>query len=167
MTLFLRPVSFNAAKKWVGANHRHSPMPNGWKFGAAIYEEDRQVGVVMAKPPAVPQLDDGFTLEIHRLCTDGTRNACSFGYAAMIRAAKALGFCKVITYTLDEESGASLKAVGFKVARRAASTDWIGKYGDKAYCRTSGTVRIRWELEWSEPPGPTPDTEVEQLHLIV
>lgn len=72
-------------------------------------------------------LDDGFTLEVNRLCSDGTRNACSFLYAAAARAAKELGYRKIITYTLDTENGASLRAAGWTNAGIAGGKVWTGK----------------------------------------
>ena len=71
-------------------------------------------------------LDDGFTLEVNRLCSDGTKNACSILYAAAARAARAMGYRKIITYTLDTESGASLRATGWTNAGLAGGKAWTG-----------------------------------------
>jgi hypothetical protein len=79
-----------------------------------LEEDGRLIGVVTAGYPIARANDDGFTLEITRCCVlDGKRNANSTLYAAALRAARAMGFRRVITYSLPEESGASLKAVGF------------------------------------------------------
>ena len=64
---------------------------------------------LLSQPPVSRYLDDGHTLEVNRLCTDGTKNACSFLYAAAWRAARAMGYRKIVTYILDTESGASLR----------------------------------------------------------
>lgn len=72
-------------------------------------------------------LDDGWTLEVTRLCTDGSRNACSMLYAAAWRAARAMGYHKLITYILDSENGASLKAAGWKCVGKAGGLRWTGK----------------------------------------
>lgn len=162
MSLNLRPISFNAAKKWVGEHHRHSSMPNGWKFGAAIYDNERMCGVVMCKPPTARMLDDGFTLEIQRLCTDGTRNACSFAYASMVRVAKELGYKRVVTYTREEESGSSLKAVGFQCVAGGIAEDWSRRWGPRN--NVAGTPRLRWELQWAEIP--TMADERERLFAV-
>lgn len=151
--LNIRPISFNAAKRWVEEYHRHSHSPHGWKFGAAIYEDERMVGVVMAKPPTARMADDGYTLEISRLCTDGTANACSFGYAAMVRAAKALGYCRVITYTLPTESGSSLRAIGFQIVGVVRPENWVRRRGAESRYITETIERIRWELQWSPLPA--------------
>lgn len=72
-------------------------------------------------------MDDGVTCEVNRLCTDGTYNACSMLYGACCRAAKAMGYKKIITYTLQSENGASLKASGFICDGEAGGTHWTGK----------------------------------------
>jgi hypothetical protein len=80
-----------------------------------LEEEGRLIGVVTAGKPIARANDDGHTLEITRCCVlEGKKNASSKLYAAAIRAARATGFLRVITYSLPEESGASLKAVGFQ-----------------------------------------------------
>ena len=85
------------------------------------------VGVAITGRPVSRYLDDGLTLEINRLCTDGTRNACSFLYGAAARAAKAMGYRKIITYILDTEDGASLRAARWTCAGLAGGKEWTGK----------------------------------------
>jgi len=84
-------------------------------------------GVAIVGRPVSRYLDDGLTLEVTRLCTDGTKNACSFLYGAAWRAAKALGYKKIITYTLATETGASLKATGWICEGMAGGLRWTGK----------------------------------------
>ena len=74
----------------------------------------------------IDYLDDGWTLEVNRLCTTGEKNACSILYAASARAAKAMGYRKIITYTLDSESGSSLRAAGWNCAGLAGGKCWTG-----------------------------------------
>ena len=71
--------------------------------------------------------DDGLTLEINRVCTNGFPNACSMLYGASCRVARAMGYKKVVTYTLCSENGASLKASNFKCEGEAGKTHWTGK----------------------------------------
>ena len=78
------------------------------------------VGVAVAGRPIARHLDDGLTIEIVRVCTDGTRNACSKLYGACVRIAKDMGYKKVITYILDTEDGASVKSANFKLAKENA-----------------------------------------------
>ena len=84
------------------------------------------MGVVIAGRPVSRYLDDGFTLEVTRLCTLGGRNVCSFLYAAAARTAKAMGYRKIITYTLDTENGASIRAAGWTCVGSAGGKHWTG-----------------------------------------
>ena len=85
------------------------------------------MGVVIAGRPVSRYLDDGLTLEVNRLCTTGEKNACSMLYAAAARAAKAMGYRKIITYTLDNEPGTSLRAAGWTCMGRAGGKRWAGQ----------------------------------------
>lgn len=84
------------------------------------------MGVAIVGRPVSRYLDDGWTLEVNRLCTDGTRNACSFLYAAAWRATRNMGYKKLITYILDTEKGTSLKAAGWKCVGEADGKRWTG-----------------------------------------
>lgn len=120
--LELRPCDLKTARSFVGENHRHNKPPNGHKFSVACYEitpeAERLCGVAMVGRPVARLLDDGLTVEITRNCTDGTYNACSMLYGACCRAAKALGYKRIITYTLESEPGTSLKASGWTLDQR-------------------------------------------------
>lgn len=126
MTLELVPVDLATAKRFVGKLHRHNLPPVSWKFGVGVAHEGGElVGVAIAGRPVARNLDDGFTLEVTRTCTDGTRNANSMLYGAMARAAKALGYRTLYTYTLAEEPGSSLRAVGWQPdAQLPAAPTW-------------------------------------------
>lgn len=84
-------------------------------------------GVAVCGRPVSRYLDDGRTLEINRLCTDGTKNACSMLYGGCCRVAKAMGYKKVITYILETEDGTSLKASNFTCEGKAGGTHWTGE----------------------------------------
>jgi hypothetical protein len=90
--------------------------------GAAV--DGRLVGVAIAGRPVARRLDDGKTLAVLRVCTDGTRNANSFLYGRVKQIALLMGYGKVITYTLEEESGASLRAVGAEVVGKVQPKEW-------------------------------------------
>ena len=111
--LEIRPVTLKAANDYVAAHHRHNRPTAGHKFSVACYEGERLCGVAIAGQPIDRKLDDGLTIEIRRVCTDGTPNACSMLYGACCRVAKAMGYKRVVTYTLVSEPGASLRASGF------------------------------------------------------
>ena len=89
------------------------------------------MGVAVCGRPVARRLDDGYTLEVNRLCTDGTPNACSILYAAAYRAARAMGYNKVITYILDTENGSSLKAAGYVCEGKAGGLEWNGAKAPK------------------------------------
>ncbi len=68
--------------------------------------------------------DDGATAEVTRLCTDGTKDACSFLYGAAARAAFALGFRRIGTYILASEPGTSLTAAGWRLIGERGGGSW-------------------------------------------
>lgn len=107
------PITFRAACAFITKHHRHNKPPRGWKFGVGLEADGKLVGVATAGRPVARHLDNGFTLEINRTCTDGTPNANSKLYGACWKAAKAMGYTRVITYTQAGESGSSLKAAGW------------------------------------------------------
>ena len=121
------PVSLAEANEFVLEHHRHHKPVVGHKFSIGCTDGEKIVGVAIVGRPVSRFLDDGWTLEVTRLCTDGTRNACSMLYAAAWRAARAMGYKKVITYILESENGASVKAAGFKCVGEAGGLRWTGK----------------------------------------
>lgn len=125
--LSLRPVSLKEANAFVAKHHRHHRPVTGHKFSIGCTLDGRLAGVAIAGRPVSRYLDNGLTLEVTRLCTTGEKNACSMLYAAAARAAKAMGYKKIITYTLDTEHGASLRAAGWICAGPAGGIRWTGK----------------------------------------
>ena len=107
--LTLTPVALATANAFVNAHHRHHKATAGHKFSIGCAKDG-----------------DGWTLEVNRLCTTGEKNACSILYAASARAAKAMGYRKIITYTLDSENGSSLRAAGWSCAGMAGGKCWTG-----------------------------------------
>ena len=122
----IRPITLKEANEYVNKHHRHHKGTVGHKFSIACYDDDRLVGVAICGRPVSRYLDDGFTCEINRLCTDGTRNACSILYGACARVAKGMGYHRIITYILESENGASLKASNFTCEGVAGGTHWTG-----------------------------------------
>lgn len=111
----VRPISQNAASPWMKENHRHLKRKvTGWLFGVEILDDyGNRIGVAICGRPAARMLQDGRTCEITRVATDGHRNACSFAYGALRRAAASLGYERVYTYTRVDEPGVSPRAAGF------------------------------------------------------
>lgn len=125
--LELTPVSLADANAFVEKHHRHHKPVIGHKFSIGVRCDGRLAGVAIVGRPVSRYLDNGLTLEVNRLCTDGAKNACSFLYAAAWRAVKAMGYKKLITYILDTEDGASVRAAGFRCAGLAGGKRWTGK----------------------------------------
>ncbi len=124
--LTLVPVTLAEANAFVAAHHRHHGPVVGHRFSIGCMADGELVGVAIVGRPVSRYLDNGLTAEVTRLCTDGTRNACSILYAASARAARAMGFRKIITYTLDTESGTSLRAAGWHCEGPAGGKQWTG-----------------------------------------
>ena len=80
--LSLCPVSLAEANAFVAEHHRHHKPVRGHKFSLGCMVNGQLVGVAIVGRPVSRYLDDGLTLEVNRLCTDGTQNACSFLYGA-------------------------------------------------------------------------------------
>ena len=125
--LALTPISLREANAFVERNHRHHKPVVGHKFSIGCMQAGRLVGVAIMGRPVSRYLDDGLTLEVNRLCTTGAENACSMLYGAAARAARAMGYQKIITYTLDTEPGTSLRAAGWQCAGPAGGERWTGK----------------------------------------
>ena len=122
--LSITPISLEEANAFVQIHHRHHKPVVGHKFSIAVSEEDKVVGVAIVGRPVSRMLDNGWVLEVNRCCTDGTKNACSMLYGAAWRAAKALGYRRLITYTLPGEGGASLKASGWTCVGERGGGNW-------------------------------------------
>jgi hypothetical protein len=112
-SLDLQPITYKEACLFIEQHHRHHLPPQGWKFGIAVNDGEKVVGVITIGRPVARHLDDGLTLEVTRCCTDGTKNASSKLYSAAWRAGKSMGYKRMITYTLATEGGASLRASGW------------------------------------------------------
>lgn len=119
MTLELVPISLDEANAFVEQHHRHHKAARGCISSVAVAAGGTVVGVAIIGRPVSRHLQDGWTAEVVRVATDGTRNACSMLYGAAWRAVRALGYRRLVTYTLPEEGGASLRASGFALIGEA------------------------------------------------
>jgi hypothetical protein len=118
------PTTQAEAKAFVARHHRHHKPPLGSVFQLAVAKGEDVCGVAIVGRPVARGLQDGWTLEVTRLCTDGTKNASSKLYAAAWRAARALGYRRLVTYILEEESGTSLNAAGWRCVAKTAGGSW-------------------------------------------
>jgi hypothetical protein len=117
-------IEFADAAAFVAEHHRHHTPPQGHLFSIAAYEGERLCGVVIVGRPVSRHRQDGLTAEVTRLCTDGTKDACSFLYGRAVRAALALGYRRIGTYTLKSEPGTSLRAAGWRVVAEIKGRSW-------------------------------------------
>lgn len=129
--LTIKPISIAKANAFVEQNHRHHGAKTGCRFALSVWSENELHGVAICSNPVARNADDGLTLEVARLCTDGTRNACSILYGACARVAKEMGFRKIQTYILESECGASLKASGWECEGEAGRTSWNDKWASE------------------------------------
>lgn len=118
------PITQAEAKEFVAQHHRHNSPPVGDVFRLAVAQKGTVHGVAIVGRPVARHMCDGWTLEVTRCCTDGARNACSMLYGAAWRAAKALGYRRLITYTRDGEPGTSLRAAGWVVVAEVKGRSW-------------------------------------------
>ncbi len=113
--LKVKPIDLKTANRYVEENHRHNGKVLIHRFSIAVYDDDRLCGVAICGNPLARKLDDGKTIEVRRVCTDGTKNACSILYGRCARIAKEMGWERIITYLLETESGVSLRASGWQI----------------------------------------------------
>ena len=122
--LMLERIGLDESNAFVAAHHRHHRPVVGHLFSIGASFNGKIVGVVIVGRPVSRRRDDGETAEVTRLCTDGTRNACSFLYGAAARAAFALGFKRIGTYILASEPGTSLTATGWRLIGETPGRSW-------------------------------------------
>lgn len=124
MKLASAPITLVEANAFVDQHHRHHKPVVGHKFSIGAALGDKIVGVVIVGRPVSRHRDDDATLEVTRLCSDGTRNACSFLYGAAARATFALGYQRIGTYILKSEPGTSLTAAGWRLIGETPGKSW-------------------------------------------
>lgn len=139
------PCNLAEANEFVRRHHRHHKPVPGAKFSIAVAVNDVIVGVAIVGRPVAWMLDDGFTLEVIRTCTDGTKNANSMLYGAAWRAARAMGYRRLGTYTLPEESGASLRAAGWRCLGEAGGGSWNRPSRPRVDLHPT-QAKLRWEM---------------------
>ena len=142
---YIIPISLRQANEYVLEHHRHHKAVRGCKFCVGLKVDSDMVGVAICGRPVSRHYDNGKTIEINRLCTNGYPNACSKLYGACVRIAKEMGYKKIITYTLESEDGASLKASNFVCEGIAGGKIWTG-----SRCRDNGVpkeMKKRWVKE--------------------
>lgn len=149
MSLTAVPISAKEAMEFVENFHRHNKSPKFAIFSVGVSDGKELVGVAIVNRPVARMLDDGETLEVVRCCVNenAPKGACSFLYARCWQAAKALGWKRLVTYTLQSESGASLRGAGWKVVaeiKERNPADWQSRPG-RDWQPVVGQAKLRWE----------------------
>lgn len=142
--LSLVPMTRAAANEWIAQTHRHLGPVVGDVIRVGIARNGAVVGVAVAGRPVARMLDDGQTLEVTRVAvTDGVPHGCSMLYGALARAAAALGYWRVVTYTRQDEPGTSLRAAGWACEGAAGGGEWTCPSRERAAARQS-IGKVRW-----------------------
>lgn len=124
MSLDLVPMTITDAKAYITRVHRHHKAPQGGLFAIGAARDGEVVGVVVVGRPVARNAADTWTAEVTRLASDGSRNVCSLLYGAAWRAARAMGYRRLITYTLTSEPGTSLRAAGWRLVGETSGGSW-------------------------------------------
>ncbi len=138
------PMTLGEARAYVEDHHRHHPAPVGGLFALGVAGDGELRGVAIVGRPVARRLQDGFTAEVTRVATDGTRNACSALYGAAWRACRALGWRRLVTYTLKREPGTSLRAAGWRTVAEVRGRSWSCPSRPRVD-RHPTQEKIRWE----------------------
>lgn len=149
MSIVALPVTLREACEFVQNFHRHNKAPQGGIFAIGAGDGQRMVGVAIVGRPVARNLDDSLTAEVTRVCVldDAPKGACSFLYGCCWRAAKAMGYVRIVTYTLQSESGASLRGAGWKVIAELKPNDpaqWQSR-ANRTWQPVVGQAKFRWE----------------------
>lgn len=141
------PLTLSAAHVFVNRYHRHNKASQGGLFAVGLARDGEIVGAATAGRPVARRLADAWTVEVTRCCVvEGIKNGCSMLYRALWRAARALGYKKCITYTLQRESGASLRGAGFiLVVGECGGGSWTRRERPRVDRHELG-LKMRWEI---------------------
>jgi hypothetical protein len=146
LRLTIVPLPLGEANAFVALHHRHHAPVVGHKFALGVADGEGHVhGVAIVGRPVSRVLDDGLTLEVTRVATNGTPNAGSALYGACRRAAFALGYRRVVTYTLPSEAGASLRGAGYRLLGTAGGGSWSWQ-GRPRVDTHPLQQKLRWEV---------------------
>ena len=137
-------LPLDEANAFVEQRHRHHRPVAGHKFSIGCVLDGEVVGVAIVGRPVARRLDNGLTLEVNRCTTDGTKNACSWLYGRAWKAAQALGYHRLITYTLPEEGGASLRGAGWRCVGQRGGGNWNCKSRPRVD-KHPLQMKLRWE----------------------
>ena len=148
--LEVMPVSLREANEFVLNFHRHNKPTQGGKFAIAACYGEEMVGVAIVGRPVSATLQDGVTAEVTRVCVlaDAPKNTCSFLYGRCWRIWQQMGGKRMVTYTLQEESGSSLRGAGWKIVGEVKPHNkWVKRGGGRQWQPIYGQTKFRWGVE--------------------
>lgn len=139
-------LELKQANDFVEAHHRHHKPARGHRFSIGCVDEQGVLrGACIVGRPVARAINHTEVLEITRLATDGTFNACSILYGAAARAGKAIGYKKIQTYILESESGTTLKASGWTMVALTQGGQWTHTDGKPRRTDQPTCKKSRWE----------------------
>lgn len=150
MALSLVPLTLRKANAFIKEHHRHHKPARGCICVVGVTDEAGLVGVAIIDRTVARMATDGWTAEVTRVCTTGASNACSMLYGAAWRAVRALGYRRLITYTLLEEGGASLRGAGWKCLGEAGGGSWNRKSRPRNDQHPTQR-KLKWQMESNLP----------------
>lgn len=140
------PVTLREARAFVEHHHRHRPPPQGGLFAIGLATVDDLIGVAIVGMPVARHMADGYTAEVTRLAVlEGNRNGCSMLYGAAWRAARAMGYRRLITYTLASEPGSSLRGAGWREVASVRARSWHTPTRPRDDKHPALQLKVRWE----------------------
>lgn len=143
------PITLREANDFVSSYHRHSKRTarDGGKFAIGATTGEQMVGVAIVGNPVSATYMDGYTAEVLRTCTspDAPKGTVSFLYGACWRVWRAMGGQRLITYTLQKESGASLRGAGWKIVGEVAPHN---RWAEKS---TRDGLEREWQSIYDQP----------------
>ena len=147
--LSLVPLTLREANEFVANFHRHNKPVQGCRFAVGAVADGDMVGVAIVGRPVARGLQDGLTAEVTRVCVqeDAPRNVCSFLYGRCWRIWQQMGGRRMVTYTLQSESGASLRGAGWKVVGEVKPQGWDRKERQRDWQPIYGQLKFRWGVE--------------------
>lgn len=142
------PLTLRQANDFVRQHHRHSKPVRGHRFSIGLEVDGDLVGVAIVGRPVARRIDQWKTAEVTRLCVkdDAPKNSCSKLYRACARTWKAMGGTVIITYTLQKESGASLRGAGFIKTKNVAAGEWSVPSRPRGTQAVYKEPKYRWEI---------------------
>lgn len=120
----ISPCELRDANTFIESLHRHHKRIQGHRFSLALWDGSKKIGVAVVGRPVARLTDQSKVLEVTRLCTDGSKNACSALYSAAARVGKEMGYERIQTFILESEPGTSLIATGWRRSLISRGGGW-------------------------------------------